>query len=149
MIARTISGLLLAFGLTWYSCENTIEDEPLPPASFPPFTFNVQLPDYSDLNTKGWVPLNDLGVRGVIVYRKSPTNYLVFERNCSFNPYSAGATVQVASNNLDMFDPTCGSRFSFNDGMVTSGPAVSPLRIYVSSLSGDLLTITDESANGR
>src|SRR4051812_6741648 len=40
------------------------------------------------------------GVRGIIVVRKSATQYLAFERNCTYQPSDSCATVEVDASNL-------------------------------------------------
>lgn len=141
-----IIGIFLLTGLS--SCGNDeYRGEPIPYATFAPISINVSLPEYRELNNKGWIYLNQGGVRGLIVHKTNTGEYVVFDRNCSYQPSSAGATVEVTSNNLAMTDPTCGSYFNFPGGTPSGGPAINPLRIYVSNLEGSVLTITDEPLN--
>ncbi|MCU0398850.1 MAG: hypothetical protein MUC73_12200 [Cyclobacteriaceae bacterium] len=119
-------------------------DDPIPPAVFADIVINLTYPEFNDLNSQGYHYMSgDVGVRGLIIHKKSPTEYLVFERNCSYQPNSACATVEVHSSTLFMQDVCCGSIFNW-DGNPTGGPAWRPLRQYVSYLNGTELTITDE-----
>ncbi|MEQ8925077.1 MAG: hypothetical protein RLO81_04650 [Fulvivirga sp.] len=146
---RILTLLALISILPFYSgCEEDTADIPLPFTDFPDITINITLPEYQDLKTVGHMTI-DGGVRGIILYKESDTNYIAFERNCSFEPNSACATVDVHSSGFFMVDTCCGSNYNFPDAMPTAGPARSPLRIYETSLTGSTLTITDESANGR
>lgn len=72
---------------------------------------------------------------------------MAYERNCSFRPNEACATVDAHSSGLFMIDSCCNSNFSFTDGSPTGGPAWRPLNRYRTQLSGITLTITDEVIN--
>ncbi|HPM30087.1 MAG TPA: hypothetical protein PLJ60_07100, partial [Chryseolinea sp.] len=87
------------------------------------------------------------GVRGIILYRKDVATYIAYERNSSFHPNEACATVDVHNSNLYMIDICSNSTFDFSTGIPTSGPAITPLRRYVTNLNGFELTITDEIAD--
>ena len=140
-----VSSLLLLGG-----CEDDFEDVPLLPADFPDVVINLSLPAYDDLQfDRGFVVIPDAGIRGIIVYRQSASEYTAFELNCSFQSNSASANVEVDPSGLSLVDRSCSSRFSVTNGVPIAGPARSPLRIYVSRLDGRILTVTDESANGQ
>lgn len=128
-------------------CSPDLTDDPLPPAVFADIVLNLSLPENNDLNTIGYKYLGgSAGVRGIIVYRESSSVYRAFERNCSYQPNSACATVDVHVSTLFMQDSCCGSTFNWV-GHPTGGPAWRPLRQYVVFLDGNLLTITDDVAN--
>jgi len=134
--------LLLLFLI---SCSPDLVDDPIPFLPFP--DINIVLPNYAALSSDGgYILINDGGVRGIILYRKNASTYLAFERNCSYKPNDACATVEVHSSTLFMNDTCCGSSFSF-EGIPTGGPAWRPLQQYRISLSGSSLTITDEIVN--
>ena len=135
--------------LGFAGCEPDLRDDPIPPGNFPDQVLNLNLPEFLPLKTDGGIAsLANIGVRGVLVYRKNATTYLVFERNCSFQPANACATVDVHSSSLFLVDNCCNSSFRFEDGEPTGGPAWRPLRIYQSYVDGFNLTITSDSANG-
>ena len=134
--------LLLLFLI---SCEPDLVDDPIPFQPFP--DINIVLPNHPSLSSDGGnIVINDGGVRGIILYRKNSATYLAFERNCSYKPNDACATVDVHSSTLFMQDACCNSSFSF-EGIPTGGPAWRPLQQYQTSLSGSTLTITDEIVN--
>ncbi|WP_143437072.1 Rieske (2Fe-2S) protein [Hymenobacter mucosus] len=81
------------------------------------------------------------GVRGLIVVRQSAGNYLAFERNCPYQPLDTCARVKIEPQ-VYLYDPCCKSQFTLQ-GQLISGPAIRPLRQYRTSLSGNLLTITN------
>ena len=134
--------LLLLFLI---SCEPDLVDDPIPFQPFP--DINIVLPNYPALSSDGGnILINGSGVRGIILYRKNSTTYLAFERNCSYKPNDACATVEVHASTLFMQDTCCGSSFSF-EGKPTGGPAWRPLQQYQASLSGNTVTITDQIIN--
>jgi|SRR5690349_8147710 len=139
--------LLLAI-TSLHSCSPDLTDDPIPRDTFSAVTINLNLPSYVKLFTDGgWVYYDDVGVRGIIIYRLNSSTYLAYERNCSYQPNSACATVNVDISNLFMFDACCNSAFDFSDGTPTGGPAWRPLLQYETVLNGSELTITDVVAN--
>jgi hypothetical protein len=131
--------LLILFLLI--ACEPDLVDDPIP---FIPFSdINIVIPNYPALSSDGGHILLSEGVRGIILYRKSATTYLAFERNCSYRPNDACATIDVHSSTLFMQDVCCGSSFNF-DGTPSGGPAWRPLQQYKTSLAATTLTITDQ-----
>ena len=126
-------------------CKPELTDDPIPWQPFDVIQINLNLPQYISLKSDAThVYLNNGGVRGIIVYHRSGNDYLAFERNCSFEPNSACATVEVHVSTLYMFCPCCSSTFDFTSGYPTGGPAWRPLRQYETSLNGSTLTITDQ-----
>ena len=126
------------------SCGSDMSDEPIPEVPFDPIVINLNLPAYVRARPEGGYVYLDGGIRGIILYHQSATTYIAFERNCSFNPNDACATVDVHSSTLYMVDTCCNSSFSFPDGEPNGGPASRPLLQYRTSLRGSELTITDD-----
>lgn len=132
------------FLISLSSCEPQLIDDPIPFVPFDDFEINLNLPEYFQLKTIGGsLYVNSIGVRGVIVYRKSSNEILAFERNCSYQPANACATVEVHSSSLFLEDVCCRSHFNF-DGQPSGGPAWRPLRQYITEMSGSLVVITDD-----
>ncbi len=148
MIIRISKILLLPVIL--FSCEPNLVDDPIPIVNFDELVVNLSFPDYTELNREGgYKDVSDLGggVRGIILYRISSSAFVAYEKNCSYTPNEACATVEVHSSGLFMTDPCCASSFNFSDGLPTGGPAWRPLRQYRTQLNGNVLTITDEIIN--
>lgn len=138
---RGLRSLILALILV--GCSSDLTDDPIPIIPFADFVVNLSAPEYQPLVVNGgYKEIGSIGVRGVILYRQDAATYLAFERNCSYHPNDACATVNVHSSNLFMVDPCCNSSFSFTDGSPTGGIAWRPLRRYETSLVGNTLTIT-------
>lgn len=131
----------VCIALFLFSCNSDLVDDPIP---FQPFSdIEIIITNYPALFTDGgYILINDGGVRGIILYRKSSSTYLAFERNCTFQPNDACATVDVDASTLFMKDSCCGSSFNF-DGNPGGGPAWRPLQQYETILAGGTLTITD------
>jgi nitrite reductase/ring-hydroxylating ferredoxin subunit len=152
LMAIAKSGFLLCM-LAASSCKPDLSDDPIPIVFFPAATLNLNLPDYSALKVDGGfksvgsVAGSSVGVRGIILYRQSATNYYAYEANCSYHPNEAGSTVSIHASGLYMMCAGCGSNFSFTDGAPTGGIAWRPLRKYRTELDGFNLTITNDVLN--
>jgi hypothetical protein len=111
-------------------------------ASFPPVTINLNYPQYQRLRLDGgYQYVDDVGMRGIILYRLDETTYIPYERLCSLEE-DAIVTVDESS----LFMKGCQSTYDFSDGQPTGGPAFRPLLRYRTSLQGQTLVITDEVA---
>jgi hypothetical protein len=124
------------------ACTPDLSDASIPFQPFTQIQINLNLPDYNSLRTNGGYKYIDGGVRGIILYHKSGSEYFAFERNCSYHPNDACATVEVHISTLYMLDPCCNSIFDFS-GKPTGGVAWRPLRQYEVLVTGTDLTITD------
>lgn len=143
---KTVIAIL--FMTIMVACNGDAEDDPIPTISFPDIQINLTLPtNVALLSTAGYKALNVGGTRGIILYRLDPGTILAFERNCSFQPLNACATVDVHSSGLYMHDACCNSNFRFDDGTPMGGPAWRPLLQYATILNGNNLLITDEVIN--
>lgn len=135
----------LVSGALFNSCSSDPVDDPIPPVSFPDKVLNLTLPENISLLSKGSSKsYGDIGVRGVIVYCVDVGVYHAYERNCSYQPNDACATVNIDASTLFMVDSCCGSMFDFNTGMPSGGVAWRPLRQYRTRYNGTELVITDE-----
>ena len=143
--ARDMLVIFLCLSLLAGACSSDPIDDPIPMTSFPDKVLNLNLPDNIVLRSKGSSrAYNDIGVRGVIVYCVDVGVYHEYERNCSFQPNEACATVNIDVSTLFMTDPCCGSTFDFVTGMPTGGAAWRPLRQYRTTFNGTDLVISDE-----
>lgn len=88
----------------------------------------------------GWTYITG-GVRGILVYRKSNTEFMAYDRNCTYQSSDPCATVYVDATNILAVDTCCNSKFSIYDGSVTQGPAGLPLKIYNTTFDGNVLHI--------
>ena len=145
---KYLPGLLIACLLLVASCSRDLTDDEIPPSHFPDIVLNLSLPSNIALASKGsYKEINDGGVRGIIVYCEDVGVYHAYERNCSYTPNQACATVNVDPSRLFMIDPCCRSSFDFRTGMPISGTAWRPLREYRTIANGSELIITPEIVN--
>ena len=140
--------ILLPLALLLAACNSATTTQTIPSISFST-QINITNQQYQALRFDNGVValpatgINGGGVKGLLVVRQSAGNYLAFERNCPYQPYDACSTVSLDRGSRLFFrDSCCTSQFDFR-GNVTGGPATRPLRSYSTSLSGNLLTITN------
>lgn len=137
-------GFYIVLFAMFSACEPDLSDDEIPWQPFDVIQLNLNLPEYVALKTDGGTKTIDGGVRGIILYHQSGNSYTAYEANCSYQPNSACATVEVHVSTLYMFCACCSSNFDLVTGYPTGGPAWRPLRRYYTSVSGSTLTITDE-----
>ncbi|MFD1873856.1 hypothetical protein [Hymenobacter bucti] len=139
--------LLLPLALLLAACGSATTTQTIPSISFST-QLNITNQQYQALRFDNGVValpasgLNGGGVKGLLVVRQNASTYLAFDRNCPYQPYDACSTVSLDRSRLFFRDSCCNSQFDFR-GNVTGGPAQRPLRQYSTSLSGNLLTITN------
>lgn len=99
-----------------------------------PFNFNIDinLPTYAALQSIGnHVYVDNIGVKGVVVYRRSMDEFVAFDR---MSTAAGGDTCQPLfvdpDNLLILLDPCTPSTFSLFDGSLITGPAEWGLRAY-------------------
>jgi nitrite reductase/ring-hydroxylating ferredoxin subunit len=103
---------------------------------------NLSLPSNINLNAiGGYIYIASSGVRGIIVYRKSATEFVALDRNCTYDPKAACATVVVDNTNFFAEDTCCHSKFQINNGQVVNGPAALPLKEYPTEFDGNIVHI--------
>jgi len=145
---QSLPGRLILVVLILASCSRDLSDDEIPPSSFPDIVIDLSLPSNIALASKGgYKEINDGGVRGIIIYCQDRGVYHAFERNCSYTPNQACATVNVDASKLFMIDPCCGSMFDFSAGQPIGGPGWRPLRQYQATANGVELKITENIIN--
>ena len=114
--------------------------------SVPTVTVDINLyinnPSYINLSaTGGWQYIAG-GVRGILVYRASSSEFKAYDRNCTYQPTNPCSTVDVDNTNIIIRDSSCcSSAFSIVDGSVIQGPAALPLKAYNTTFDGSILHI--------
>lgn len=145
---KILSGVTLLLVLFFSSCAPDVSDDAIPYVEFSDILINLNLPEYAALKLDGgYKYLNNGGVRGIILYRKNISTYIAYERNSSYHPNEACATVEVHSSGLYIIDTCSNSTFDISTGNPSGGLATRPLRQYVVLLTAFELTITDDIAN--
>ena len=102
-------------------------------------TVDLSLSENSALLTVGGalaLAANELDSTGMLLYRQSASTVKVYSRNCTH----AGCTIEGFSS-VGISSCLChGSKFDTN-GNVTNGPATNPLKQYLATIEGNMVTI--------
>ena len=78
-------------------------DELIPNVSVNEY-IDLNLPSYSNLNAvNNWI-YYPAGAKGLIIFRKSTTEFVAYERACTFDPNTSGAVVYMLANGIDAID---------------------------------------------
>ncbi len=145
LIMRKIG--LLFIVLLMFSCnkkdQQAASNNPVPlvPVNytlFPddPINFNIQY-------IGGWMYVDNVGVSGIIIYRKSQEEFFVIDRASSHLPDNFAARVKVMNDNFLLRDTVSDSQWRIIDAQVVKGPAVWPLRTYAAVYLNGTLRITN------
>ncbi len=114
-------------------------------SSVPLTTVDIYLysnsPSFVNLNPVGGYVYITGGARGILLYRKSATEIMAYDRNCTYQSSQPCATVSVDATRIIAVDTCCHSKFSIYDGSVTQGPASAPLKTYQTTFDGTTLHI--------
>lgn len=102
---------------------------------------NVNQPAYFHLTSiSGWDTING-GSKGLIAYRSSREEIIVYDRHCTYKPdENKCAAASVNSDNVTV-DCCDGSKYLLHDGSILNGPATYPLHRYRSTFDGTTLHI--------
>ena len=98
-------------------------------------------PSFINLTAVGGYVYITGGVRGILLYRKSNSEIMAYDRNCTYQSTQPCATVVVDQTHILAVDTCCHSKFSIYDGGVTQGPASLPLKAYQTTFDGNVLHI--------
>lgn len=133
-----ITAFLLLTAFTFSACKK--DDKNDIAQNYVDFYLYINEPSNITLNAVGgWVYVA-AGTKGIIVYRRSQSEFTALERNCSYDPSTTCSIVEVLSG-ISAIDSCCNSRFSIYDGSVINGPATQPLYQYNTTYDGSALRI--------
>lgn len=133
--------LIVASCLILFSTACRKDDDQIP---------NVPVDIYINITDPNFVPLNSVngnvfitgGVKGIVVYRKSVTEFMAYDRCCSHKPSESCERVELdTSTTLFLLDKCCGSKFLITDGSVQNPPAIRPLKSYNTAFDGTTIHI--------
>jgi nitrite reductase/ring-hydroxylating ferredoxin subunit len=97
-------------------------------------------PAFAPLNaTSGYAYIAG-GSKGILVYRKSQTEFMAYDRHCTYKVEN-GNVVTVDASGLLAADAACGSKFLITDGSPSQGSAINPLKRYQTAFDGTVLHI--------
>jgi len=130
------SALLLS--LVFHGCKKDTKGVPY---VYVNINIYVSDPQFVNLNAiGGWTYVTG-GYRGILIYRKSQTEFMAYDRACPYDPQDAAEQVKVDNTNIQAVDDHCGSKFLITDGSVTNGPSGLPLKAYSTHYDGTVLRI--------
>ncbi len=134
-----LSCLLLI--LSHSSCTKDDESE-----NFPNVSVNLTIypgtGSYYALGAVGGSMTLNGGVNGLIIYRRSLNEFMVFDRACTYAPNNPCEKIELEdAGGFTAKDSCCGSIFLLSTGENWSGPAPYGLKRYASYYDGASLTI--------
>lgn len=92
----------------------------------------------------GYVLINGFGSKGLIIYHRDFEDYVVYDRNCTYNGFAADCNTLTVDQSLGLAkDACCGSTFSLQTGLVQHGPATYGMVQYQTELQGNTLYISN------
>jgi uncharacterized protein YuzB (UPF0349 family) len=103
---------------------------------------NINQPDFFDLTVPtGWVYVTG-GSRGIIVYRRSESEFVAIERHSTYEVDQQCAVI-VLEDGILLDDPCSDSQWIITDGSIVNGPTNAPLVTYDTSFNSPYLTIVN------
>ena len=133
-------GIFLLFLLAYTSaCKKEANHQTIP---------NVVVDIYVDVTSTIYMELSIVsghtfltgGYKGIVVYRLSESEFVAYDRACSYDPTNSCRLV-FEQNQLNLVDTCCGSKFIIIDGSVQNGPATMSLKQYKTTFDGTNLHI--------
>lgn len=114
------------------------------PDTYVNLTVYVNDPQNSAISIIGGWKYYSGGYRGLLIYHKSQSEFVAYDRACPYKVEDSNAQVYVdTSNNVILKDNSCGSQFLLSDGKPISGEAVVPLKQYRVVYDGTTLQVTN------
>ncbi len=134
---------LVVMALLAVTCKK--KTQPAPNNNVPYTQVNITIypndPLYFKVQTAGgWMYISG-GTNGIILYRKTPTEFVALERTSTYYPDNAAALAKVQSDNFTCKDTISGSKWQIVDGVVMNGPATIALKRYNTSYDNNALRI--------
>jgi len=131
--------IVFIFTTFLYNCKK--ENDNFVPTVTVDLYLHINLPSYINLQAVGgWVYVSG-GVRGILVYRKTTTEFMAYDRNCTYQSSDPCATVYVDNTNIIATDTCCHSKFSIVDGSVLQAPAGVGLKRYNTTFDGNVVHV--------
>ena len=138
IIIPLIFTLFVFSGIT--SCSKEKNKNEIPSVAVT-FSIDPNSTEYLELNAVGgWVTVTG-GYRGIIIYRKSFSEFMAFERACPYDWEQTNARVEVETSGLTALCPGCNSKYILLDGTPFEGPTPYPLKQYQTQYDGNLLYV--------
>ena len=102
---------------------------------------DLNLPEFSELNTNGNAVFIDGGVEGIIVYHGVGNSYKIYDRNCSYEPALSCSVIDSVNSGI-AYCGCCTSVFLISSsGEPINAPALLSLKSYNWSLNDNILRV--------
>jgi hypothetical protein len=130
------------------SCKKKKTNTQVPnyPIPYTPVSVTIYPNDATNFSIQaigGWKYITGAGVQGLIVYRKTQSDFLAIERASPENPNVAASALKVQSDNFTLKDTVKNARWQIIDGAPMNGTSQWQLRLYGTSYDGNVLRITN------
>ncbi len=142
-IAPGVIFLLLSAAVLFSCAKKNSTTQPEIPYVAVNFAINPNSTQYIELNHIGGVVTVTGGYRGIIIYRASETEFMAFERACTYDPTGDSAQVRVDVSGITAHCPQCKSKYILTDGSAYNGPTQWPLKQYRTNYDGTYLYVTN------
>lgn len=136
-VFKTLYGIFLFLSVLSIGCKS---DKDVVPTVYVDVYLYTTDPAFSPLNIISGYAYVAGGSKGIVIFRKSQNEFLAYDRHCTYK-VSEGNAVSVDASGLVAVDSKCSSKFLLTDGSVNQGPAVNPLKHYLTSFDGTVLHI--------
>lgn len=131
---------ILLFSMLTAGCSKNKNPVPYVPVNITIYTTD---PEFIDLNAVGnWIYITG-GSKGIIVYRKSNSDFVALDRHGTIQSEKSCAVVDVDSNNITATEHCEQGKYLITDGSVVSGNTPFPLKQYQTTFDGTTLRITN------
>ncbi len=128
-------------GVSGISCKKDEGDEI--PYVYVNFSINPSSIEYNDLDIPGNFAYVTGGYHGIILYHYIQSEYIAYERACTFDPLDVNSHVDVGEDMMVITCPVCGSKYLIIDGSPFDGPAIRSLKQYRTHYDGNYLYVSN------
>jgi hypothetical protein len=143
--------IILTLALSLFICLSCKKKKTVTPAITHPVPYapvNVTIYPNDATNFKiqaigGWMYVTGAGVQGLIVYRKTQSDFVALERASPENPGAAASAVKVQSDNFTLKDTIKNAKWQIVDGAPMQSTSAWQLRLYGTTYDGNILRITN------
>jgi nitrite reductase/ring-hydroxylating ferredoxin subunit len=123
--------------ISFFSCKKDAND--IPDVYVDLYLYTTD-PAFAPLNATSGYAYVAGGSKGIIIFRKSQTEFMAYDRHCTYK-VADGNFVTVDASGLLAEDAACGSKFLITDGSPNQGPALNSLKQYQTAFDGTVLHI--------
>lgn len=133
---KSVVAFLLVIGVS-FACNKT-KNHPVPSLPFDT-EINLTLPSYSSLQSVSGYAYVLGGIKGLIVYRRGPNEFVCFDRmSTTANAADCDTGLVVNPDNFLVLDDPCSdAQFSLYDGSIVNGDVEYGLRQYRTAWNGN------------